>query len=101
MSEEKAAPPRKTSDWRLYGRLLSYVTPYWYIFVFSLLGYIVYSLGNVLLADLMQFLLDSLNEAEDTGKGIVAGWAYKLVDPGEVSKLEYARIAVPAASEFR
>ena len=72
MAREKTAT-RKTSDWRLYMRLLSYVTPYWYIFVFSLLGYIVYSLGNVLLADLMQFLLDSLNEADETGNGIVQG----------------------------
>ncbi|MEM1111074.1 MAG: lipid A export permease/ATP-binding protein MsbA [Pseudomonadota bacterium] len=89
---------REVSDWQLYRRLLAYVVPYWYIFAFSLLGYIVYSLGNVLLADLMQFLLDSLNESEDAGKGIVSGWAYALVDPGDMSQLEYARVAVPAAT---
>ena len=26
------------SDWRLYGRLLGYIVPYWYIFLFSLLA---------------------------------------------------------------
>ena len=40
----------KMSDWQLYGRLLAYVLPYWWVFALSLLGYIVYSLGNVLLA---------------------------------------------------
>ena len=86
------------SDWRLYGRLLGYIVPYWYIFLFSLLGYVVYSLGNVLLADLMQFLLDSLNESDQVESGIVAGAAYRLLDSEGMTKLEFARIAVPAAS---
>ena len=64
------------SDWQLYMRLLSYVVPYWYIFMFSVLGYVVYSLGNVLFADLMQFLLDSLNESDSVENGIVASVAY-------------------------
>ena len=88
----------KVSDWRLYGRLLGYIVPYWYIFLFSLLGYIVYSLGNVLLADLMQFLLDSLNESESVESGIVAGAAYKFMDSEGMTKLEFARIAVPVAA---
>ena len=86
------------SDWRLYGRLLGYIVPYWYIFLFSLVGYVVYSLGNVLLADLMQFLLDSLNESDQVESGIVAGAAYRLLDSEGMTKLEFARIAVPAAA---
>ncbi|QIB67777.1 lipid A export permease/ATP-binding protein MsbA [Kineobactrum salinum] len=87
----------KDSDWQLYRRLLRYVLPYWYLFAFSILGYILYSVGNVLLADLMQFLLDSLNDSEQVESGIVAGVAYKLFDSAGMTRLEFARIAVPVA----
>ena len=46
-------------DWALYRRLLAYVVPYSWAFLLSVLGFLVYSLGSVLLADLTQFLLDS------------------------------------------
>ena len=87
----------KVSDWQLYRRLLGYVVPYWYIFLFSMAGYIVYSLGNVLLADMMQFLLDALNDSGEAATGIVSGFAYKFYDPDEMTRLEFARIAVPIA----
>ncbi len=83
------------SDWQLYGRLLRYVMPYWYLFVISLLGYIVYSAGNVLLADLMQFLLDALNGSDQAQTGIISGFAYRFFDPAEQTQLEFVRIAVP------
>ncbi|MEP4484932.1 MAG: lipid A export permease/ATP-binding protein MsbA [Halioglobus sp.] len=86
-----------TSDWRLYGRLLGYAVPYWYIFVLSTLGYIVYSLGNVLLADLMRFLLDALNDSDSVQQGLVAGVAYSLLDSAGMTRLEFARVAVPLA----
>ena len=88
----------KVSDWHLYGRLLGYIVPYWYIFLFSILGYVAYSLGNVLLADLMQFLLDSLNDAESADSGLVGGAAYALLDSTGMTRLEFARIAVPLAA---
>jgi subfamily B ATP-binding cassette protein MsbA len=90
--------PSITSDWKLYQRLLGYVVPYWYIFVFSILGYVVYSLGNVLLADMMQFLLDALNDSDKVEAGFVAKAAYAIREPGEMSAQEYARIAVPLAA---
>lgn len=88
---------RRLSDWELYRRLLQYVVPYWYFFLFSIGGYIVYSMGNVLLADLMQFLLDALNNSEEVASGIVSGFAYRLHDSSEMGRLEFARIAVPVA----
>jgi len=95
------APPQPqhsaTNDWRLYGRLLSYTIPYWYIFVLSLLGYLVYSLGNVLLADLMRFLLDALNDSDSVEQGLVARAAYSLLDSTGMTRLEFARVAVPLA----
>ncbi len=90
-------PARGGSDWHLYRRLLRYVLPYWYLFALSIAGYVLYSLGNVLLADLMQFLLDSLNGSAEAANGLVAGAAYKLLDAGDMTALEFARIGVPVA----
>ena len=87
----------KLNDWQIYRRLLGYVLPYWYLFLFSVLGFLLYSLGNVLLADIMQFLLDSLNESSNVASGIVSGLAYRLVDAQDMGRLEFARIAVPMA----
>jgi subfamily B ATP-binding cassette protein MsbA len=87
----------KLSDWQIYRRLLGYVSAYWYFFVLSLLGYGVYSLGNVLLADMMQFLLDSLNGAVETPAGMVSYIAHSLLDNEGMSQLEFARVAVPLA----
>jgi ATP-binding cassette, subfamily B, bacterial MsbA len=85
------------SDWQLYRRLLGYVLPQWFMFALSLVGYLIYSSGNVLLADLMQFLLDSLNESEQVASGIISGIAYRLFDAGDMGRVEFARVAVPVA----
>jgi subfamily B ATP-binding cassette protein MsbA len=88
---------RGSSDWHLYGRLLSHVLPLWYFFVLSLCGYGLYSLGTVLLADLLQLLLDSLNNASGSGKGIISSILRRTVpDTGE-SDVAFARTAVPIA----
>ncbi len=86
------------SDWQLYRRLLRYALPYWQLFLVSVLGFMLYSAGNVLLADLMQFLLDSLGGKEPDKGGLVAGLAYRFWNPDTSTQLEYARIAVPVAS---
>ncbi|TDG13995.1 lipid A export permease/ATP-binding protein MsbA [Seongchinamella unica] len=83
------------SDWQLYGRLLAYVVPYWWVFALSLAGYIVYSLGNVLLADMMQFLLDALNQSDKADSGLVSRVAYGLFYEEGMDKLEFTRLAFP------
>lgn len=88
----------KVSDAKLYGRLLVYVLAYKGSLFLSLLGYIVYSLGNVLLADLTQFLLDSLGGQPMAGIGFVSQASYWLWPPGDKSMADYARVAVPVAA---
>ena len=44
----------------------------------SILGFLIYSVANVLLADLTQFLLDSLGEASQISMGFVGGGALVL-----------------------
>lgn len=86
------------SDWQLYKRLLRYVAPYWYLFVFSIGGFLLYSFGNVMLADLMQFLLDSLNGRPAEEGGVVSRTAHRLAGETGQSALEFARVAVPLAA---
>jgi subfamily B ATP-binding cassette protein MsbA len=88
---------RGMSDWQIYRRLLGYVVPHWQMFCFSLLGYLLYAGGNVLLADLMQFLLDSLDDSAQAGAGIVASVAYALFGNDGLDRVQFARIAVPVA----
>ena len=89
---------KTVSDSKLYGRLLSYAFAYKWSLVLSFLGYVVYSLGNVLLADLTQFLLDSLGGQPMAGLGFVSQAAQWIWPPGDKSPTDYARIAVPVAA---
>lgn len=92
MQARADSPP---SDLQLYKRLLGYVTRYWHFFLFSFIGYALYSLGTVLLADLLQFLLDALNNSEQVATGIVSGLTYRFFGDEGLSGAELARIAVP------
>ena len=89
---------RTVSDSKLYGRLLTYAFAYKWSLVLSFLGYVVYSLGNVLLADLTQFLLDSLGGQPMAGLGFVSQASQWIWPPGDKSPTDYARIAVPVAA---
>ena len=86
------------SDSKLYGRLLTYAFAYKWSLFLSFLGYVVYSLGNVLLADLTQFLLDSLGGEPMAGSGFVSQASQWIWPPGDKSPTDYARIAVPVAA---
>lgn len=85
-------------DRHLYRRLLGYVRPYLGAFLISVAGFMVYSVGNVLLADLTQFLLDSLGEKSSVRLGLVANAAHWIWPPGDKDALDYARVAVPIAA---
>ena len=87
-----------TNDAQLYGRLLSYAFQYKWSLILSFLGFVVYSLGNVLLADLTQFLLDSLGGQQMMSLGFVAQASQWLWPPGDKSATDYARVAVPIAA---
>ncbi len=53
--------PKTTTDTQVYGRLLSYVTPYWAAFLLSMFGFILYSLSNVGFMQLVAYIVDSLS----------------------------------------
>ena len=89
---------KTVSDSKLYGRLLAYAFAYKWSLFLSFLGYVVYSLGNVLLADLTQFLLDSLGGQPLAGLGFVSQVSQWIWPPGDKNPTDYARIAVPVAA---
>ena len=74
----------KQSDWALYRRLLGYVSRHGGAFLLSILGFLIYSVANVLLADLTQFLLDSLGEASQISIGFVSNVAHWFWPPGDM-----------------
>ena len=89
---------KTVSDSKLYGRLLTYAFAYKWSLFLSFLGYVVYSLGNVLLADLTQCLLDSLGGQPMSGLGFVSQASQWIWPPGDKTPTDYARIAVPVAA---
>ncbi len=95
-----AVKSNQQNDVVLYARLLSYIYPHLLFFILSIVGFICYSLGNVLLADLMQFLLDSLNGEVSETKGVVSNIVYRVSPESDHSALDLARVAVPMAAVF-
>jgi subfamily B ATP-binding cassette protein MsbA len=57
------------SDIAIYGRLLKYVLPMWAMFLFSVLGFSLYSGVQVLLADMMQLIVDYIGGNMVKGDG--------------------------------
>ena len=57
------------SDLAIYGRLLKYVLPMWVMFLFSVLGFSIFSGVQVLLADMMQLIVDYIGGNMVKGDG--------------------------------
>ena len=89
-------PEHPNSDWRIYLRLLSYVRPYLVFFVISIMGYIIYSACNVLLAELMRYLVDAIGNSDKVSSGILSGVVYSVMGHNHgMTDIELARYAVP------
>ena len=78
---------KNPSDLAIYTRLLKYVIPFWPLFVLSVLGFSFYSGVQVMLADMMQLIVDYIGDNVQPGEGGVtanrkgkyelsSGWAW-------------------------
>ncbi|MGI9292997.1 MAG: ABC transporter transmembrane domain-containing protein, partial [Pseudomonadales bacterium] len=86
----------KPSDWSLYLRLLAYVYAYWPYFLLSVVGFLIYSATAVLMADLMQLIIDTAGGKEQVDVGMIA--RFLVWWQGSVQTfLERARILIPFA----
>lgn len=97
---------KKTSfkeDFLLYKRLVSYVIPYRWVFALSLLGFMLYAALDVLAADLMQYLIDSMGGtpivSTERKTGIVTTIMQQYLNI-DTNDSEISRIAVPALLIF-
>ncbi|MBD2859073.1 lipid A export permease/ATP-binding protein MsbA [Spongiibacter sp. KMU-158] len=81
------------SDFKIYLRLLKYVVPFWPYFVLSILGFSMYSGVQVLLADMMQLIVDYIGGNISAGEGGVMSRLIHRVG-GEEFRLEDARTAI-------
>jgi subfamily B ATP-binding cassette protein MsbA len=84
------------ADWKIYRRLLGYVKPHWYMFLFSVLGFMLFAAMDVLAADIMQYLVDSIGGTVSKEKklGIVSSILDKVVGL-ENGNMEQARTLIP------
>ena len=78
----------QASDWLLYRRLLGYVLPYWPFFLLSISGFWLFSFAQIALADLFQFIVDSIAGDVNGKRGMVTAIISQLeggfIDPGNV-----------------
>lgn len=84
------------SDFATYKRLLMYALPAWKLFLISIVGFFLFAAADVLLADLMQFIIDSLGSQASLDMGVVS----KVVDHFvglEGATSDQLRIIIPAA----
>ena len=57
-------PLKDKSDIEIYGRLLSYVLPYWGAFVASIIGFLIYAMSNVSFLQLISYIVDSVKSPD-------------------------------------
>lgn len=84
--------PAKPSDSKIYLRLLSYVKPYWLVFVVSILGFWLFSAMEVALIATSELLIGLIGGDISADKGFLSKWVtshFGLVD------METARWAIP------
>ena len=86
----------QTSDWRVYKRLLGYLVPLWKPFLISIIGYVLFTVAQVLAADWMQFVIDTLAGVQDVDGGVVSGMALELL-PDARTDFEFRRNLIVGA----
>ena len=69
---------KASTDMQIYARLLAYVVPLWGAFALSILGFVIYSLANVSFAQLISYIVDSLQGADPLISSSYAGAVQSL-----------------------
>jgi subfamily B ATP-binding cassette protein MsbA len=67
-----------TTDLQIYGRLLKYVLPLWGAFVCSIFGFVIYSVANVGFAQLISYIVDSLQGSDPLFDSGIANYVKDL-----------------------
>ena len=81
----------KPGDLQIYGRLLSYVTPYWAAFLLSIVGFMIYSLANVSFVQLISYIVDSLGGNDPLASSAIGERIQSITGDGQ----ELNRTVIP------
>jgi subfamily B ATP-binding cassette protein MsbA len=81
----------KPGDLHIYGRLLSYVVPYWAAFLLSIVGFVLYSAANVGFVQLIGYIVDSLGGNDPLAGSGIANQIQSVVGDGQ----ELNRTVIP------
>lgn len=84
------------NDYQVYKRLLAYALPKWRMFALSILGFFLFSAADVLLADLMQFIIDSLGGSSVVDMGVISRLSNMIWDLNGEDR-DKLRFIIPAA----
>ena len=79
----------------VYARMLTFLKSYWIFGLVSILGAVLFSVSVVLVADLMQFILDTLGGNLEQGKGIVSDITLRIAEPGSERNQPLLRLLIP------
>lgn len=84
------------SDSTTYKRLLGYALPAWRLFLLAFLGFFIFAGADVLLADLLQFIIDSLGSKSALDIGVVSKVADHFIDLKHATDAQL-QVIIPSA----
>lgn len=85
---------------KVYGRLLFFVRPYWKVLIVALCGTALFSIGVVLIADMMQFVLDTLGDRLKRGEGVMSTLMLTLYGDALANDRASLAFIIPALMVF-
>lgn len=80
---------------QIYTRVLRLTAKYWLVGLLAFIGAAMFSVSVVLVADLMQFILDALGDQLEPDNGIVSGWTLSALGPGAAQDSALIRTILP------
>ncbi len=87
---------QNVSDSQTYKRLLRYALPAWRLFLLAFLGFFIFAGADVLLADLLQFIIDSLGSKSALDVGVVSKIADHFIDLKQATDAQL-QVIIPSA----
>ncbi len=87
---------QNVSDSQTYKRLLRYALPAWRLFLLAFLGFFTFAGADVLLADLLQFIIDSLGSKSALDVGVVSKIADHFIDLKQATDAQL-QVIIPSA----
>ncbi|GLS25774.1 lipid A export permease/ATP-binding protein MsbA [Marinibactrum halimedae] len=100
-----SSPSVNHSGWQVYKRLLSYIRPYSFFFIFSIVGFLVYGVTQAALAHMMEEFINALESPTDSVlyfiPALVVGLAFTRGLSYFVANYSMSRVALGVVNDLR